>query len=67
MADQDKRPSFTCYNCKQVNYYRTSDYVSKNQGGELLMEMLTRKTKDVSITCSNQTCKCLNTVTITYI
>lgn len=69
MADQDDIPSFTCYNCKQENYYNPSDYNDSRRGGELLMEMYimkSLKTKDVLINCNNPKCNHKNTVTISY-
>lgn len=65
--NQDDRPSFVCFNCKQENFYTPSDFTDRQKGKELLMEMLTYKTKQVIISCSNQKCRSQNTITITYI
>lgn len=67
MTKPNNQPSFTCYCCDEINYYNISDYTDNNKGRELLMEMLTYKTKDVTIVCKNPECKCTNTITITYI
>ena len=67
METKDDRPSFICFNCKQENFYTLSDYIDKEKGKTLLMEMLTYKTKKVVIPCSNEKCRNQNSVTITYI
>jgi hypothetical protein len=65
--NQDDQLSFICYNCHRENFYTPSDYIDKKKGKELLMEMLTYKTKKVLIPCSNEKCRNQNSVTITYI
>lgn len=67
MENKDERQSFVCFSCKHENYYSPSDYIDKKKGKELLMEMLTIKTKKVLIPCGNANCRNQNSVTITYI
>jgi hypothetical protein len=64
MENEDNKPNFVCYNCKQKNYYNPSDYADRKEGKQLLMEMLTYKTKQVIINCRNPKCRSQNKVTV---
>ena len=63
--NQENRSSFICFNCKHETFYLPSDYIEKKK--ELLLEMITYKTKQVIIPCSNKTCRTINSIIITYI